>query len=153
MDAYLAKPIRMKELVEVLDHLARVPAEAPAPPASVPALVAAFDPEDVLARVEGDRSLLAELVDIVRAEYPRLLAKLHRSLEDGDATGVQEAAHAIKGTVGNFGGRAASEAAYVLEAMGREGVLTDAGAGVARLEQEVDELQRNLARMGGAVPA
>jgi two-component system, sensor histidine kinase and response regulator len=153
MDAYLAKPIRMKELVAVLDHLGRVPAEAPAPPTSVPAVVAAFDPGDVLARVEGDRNLLAELVDIFRAECPRLLANLRKRLEDGDATGVQEAAHAIKGTVGNFGGRAASEAAYVLEAMGQGGVLTDAEAGVARLEQELDELQRNLARMGCAVPA
>jgi HPt (histidine-containing phosphotransfer) domain-containing protein len=66
---------------------------------------------------------------------------------------VEEAAHAIKGTVGNFGGHAASEAAYVLEAMGQGGVLTGAGAGVARLEHEVDELQRNLAGMGAEATA
>ena len=39
-----------------------------------------FDPSDVLARVEGDRGLLAELVDIFGSEYPRLLANLRRNL-------------------------------------------------------------------------
>jgi HPt (histidine-containing phosphotransfer) domain-containing protein len=82
-----------------------------------------------------------------------LLANLRQRVEAGDARGVQEAAHAIKGTVGNFCAPPASEAARVLEAMGREGVLTEAGAGVARLEREVDQLQRSLDRMGAEVPA
>ena len=111
-----------------------------------------FDPSDVLARVEGNRDLLAELVDIFRAEYPRQLANLREKVEAGDARAVQEAAHAIKGTVGNFGAPAASEAARALEAMGQGGVLTGAGAGVARLEREVDQLQRDLARMGDEAP-
>ena len=88
-----------------------------------------------------------------RAESPRLLADLRRCVDNGDARGVQEAAHAIKGTVGNFGAHAASEAARALEVMGREGVLTGAGAGVARLEREVEHLERNLVRMGEEAPA
>jgi hypothetical protein len=32
-------------------------------------------------------------------------------------------------------------------------VLIEAGAGVARLEREVDQLQRSLDRMGAEVPA
>jgi PAS domain S-box-containing protein len=143
MDGYLAKPIRAAELLEVIDRLTR---GAPLPDPS-------FDPGDLLARVEGDRDLLLDLVNIFRAEYPGLLANLRQRVEAGDARGVQEAAHAIKGTVGNFCAPPASEAARVLEAMGREGVLTEAGAGVARLEREVDQLQRSLDRMGAEVPA
>jgi hypothetical protein len=37
--------------------------------------------------------------------------------------------------------------------MGQGGVLTGAEAGVARLEQEVDRLQRNLVRMAEGAPA
>ena len=103
--------------------------------------------------MEGNRELLSELVDILRAESPRLLANLRQSVEAGDARGVREAAHAIKGTVGNFGGHAASEAARVLEVMGRDGVLNGAGAAVARLELAVAELERNLVLMGGGAPA
>jgi two-component system, sensor histidine kinase and response regulator len=78
-----------------------------------------FDPSDLLARVEGNRELLAELMDIFRTEYPRLLTNLRQKVEAGDARGVEEAAHAIKGTVSNFAAPAAWEAARVLEAMGQ----------------------------------
>jgi CheY-like chemotaxis protein/anti-sigma regulatory factor (Ser/Thr protein kinase) len=153
MDGYLAKPIRAAELVEVVDRLAGGATAPAASTSSRPSVDQSFDPEDVLARVEGNRQLLAELVDILRAESPRLLATLREKVDAGDARGLQEAAHAIKGTVGNFGGHAASEAARVLEVMGKDGVLTGAGAGVARLELAVAELERNLVRMGEGAPA
>jgi CheY-like chemotaxis protein/HPt (histidine-containing phosphotransfer) domain-containing protein len=148
MDGYLAKPIRMSELVEVVDRLVR-PSQLQA--RAAPALVrphVSFDADEVLARVQGNRALLAELVDIFCAERPRLIANLRHSVEAGDAKGVQEAAHAIKGTVGNFSAPAASEAARVLEAMGQQGVLTGAAGGLARLEDEVEHLERDLLRMG-----
>jgi CheY-like chemotaxis protein/HPt (histidine-containing phosphotransfer) domain-containing protein len=143
MDGYLAKPIRAAELLEVIDRLT-TGGRSPDP---------SFDPGDLLARVEGDRDLLLDLVNIFRTESPGLLANLRQKVEAGDARGVQEAAHAIKGTVGNFGAPAASEAARVLEAMGQKGVLTEAGPGVARLEREVEQLQRSLDRMDAEVPA
>jgi CheY-like chemotaxis protein len=152
MDGYLAKPIRAAELVAVVDRLAGGATASVASTPGRPLVDLSFDPEDVLARVEGNRELLAELVGILRAESPRLLATLREKVEAGDARGVREAAHAIKGTVGNFGGQAASEAARALEVMGKDGVLTGAGAGVAHLELAVAELERNLVRMGGGAP-
>jgi two-component system sensor histidine kinase/response regulator len=153
MDGYLAKPIRMSELVEVVDRL--VPHGQPeAGAASVPAAavplrsLVSFDADEVLARVQGNRALLAELVDIFRTERPRLFANLRQSVEAGDAKGLQEAAHAIKGTVGNFSAPGACEAARVLEVMGQQGVLIGAAAGVKRLEDEVEHLERDLVRMG-----
>jgi CheY-like chemotaxis protein len=150
MDGYLAKPI---SAVEMLAVIAQLTAAAPEPALATASVAATFNRDDVLARVEGDRALLAELVDIFRVEHPRLLANLRRSVENGDAGGVQEAAHAIKGTVANFGAHAASEAARVLEVMGKEGVLTGAGAGIARLEREVEHLERDLVRMRDEAPA
>ncbi len=157
MDGYLAKPIRVAELVEVLHRLtggATEPATASTPVLPVPPLTnAPFDRNDVLARVDGDRALLAEMVAIFRTEHPRLLANLRQCVGNADARGVQEAAHAIRGTVGNFGAHAAAEGARTLEVMGQEGVLTGAGAGVARLEREVDRLERNLVQMTEETPA
>ena len=128
MDDYLAKPIRAAELLAVIERLTGGATEGPAASAHVPPLgLQSFDPDDVLGRVEGNRELLAELVDIFRAECPRLLVNLRHSVEIGDARGVQEAAHAIKGTVGNFGAPAASEAARALEVMGQAGALAGAG--------------------------
>jgi signal transduction histidine kinase/DNA-binding response OmpR family regulator len=145
MDSYLAKPVRPAELYETL--------EAILPRHALARVEASFDRDDFLARVDGNRELAAELVGIFRAERPRQFADLRHSVEIGDARGVQQAAHAIKGTVGAFGAHAASEAARALEMMGREGVLTGSGAGVARLEHEVDLLERDLVRMSDEAQA
>ena len=150
MDDYLSKPIRTEELLSILERLG---GEAgPAPPAST-SVEPAFDSENLLTRVGGDRKLLAEIVDIFRVESPRMLADLRRCLETGDARGVMEAAHALKGCVGNFGGRAAADAASALERMGREGALSGGGARLLELEREVDRLRNDLARMGEDAPA
>ena len=146
MDDYLPKPVRASALLEVLDRVASAFAR-PGRHAS-----RAFDPDDVLSRVEGDRALLAELVDIFRAERPRLMADLRRGVEADDARAVQEVAHAIKGMVGNFGARDAVEEARALEAMGQAGSLGGAAAAVSRLEQEVERLETDLGALVGEVP-
>jgi HPt (histidine-containing phosphotransfer) domain-containing protein len=146
MDFYLTKPLRAVELYETL--------EAAAPHrASAAASQVSFDPEELLARVEGDRGLLAELVETFGADSRHLLANMRHGVEIGDAGLVHEAAHAIKGTLGTFSAGAASEAALALEVMGGQGVLTGAGAGVARLEREVEHLLRDLVHMSDQAPA
>jgi two-component system, sensor histidine kinase and response regulator len=148
MDHYLSKPIRTEDLLSLLEWLGDD--AGPVPPAFTGE--PAFELRDVLARVEGDRALLAELVDIFRVDSPRMLADLRRGLEAGDARGVEKAAHALKGCVGNFGGRTAAAAALALERMGRDGVVTGAGARLAELEREVDRLRSGLARMCEEAP-
>jgi PAS domain S-box-containing protein len=154
MDGYLAKPIRKAELLDVIDRLTGGPVNVPATRPRVPPLGdPSFDLDDLLVRVEGNRDLLVKLVDIFRAEYPRLLANLRHRVDTGDARGVEETAHAIRGMVGNFGARSASEAAAALEEMGRARVLTGAGAGVTRLERGVNHLERALIRISDVATA
>jgi CheY-like chemotaxis protein len=144
MDDYLAKPIRTAELLSILERLGGGGPLAPSAPASVEP---AFEPAEILARVDGDRALLAELVDIFRDEAPRMLAELRRCFEAGNPRGVQDAAHALKGCVGNFGALAAADAALALEHLGRDEDLQVAGPRVAELEREVERLVGGLVRM------
>jgi CheY-like chemotaxis protein len=137
MDDYLTKPIRIPALLEVM---ARLVAE----PVAAPSVAPAIDANALMARVDGDRELLVELVQIFRAESPRLLEELRRCVARGDALGVEEVAHAIKGTVGNFGGHAAGEAALALETMARDGRLGEADAYTTRLEADLAVLERDL---------
>jgi two-component system, sensor histidine kinase and response regulator len=147
MDGYLTKPLRSSDLLDAIEAL--VPT-AVAPAAS--GLVGpTFDRAELLGRVEGDRTLLAELVELFRTESPRLLTELRGCLEASDAKGVQAAAHALRGAVGNFGARAASEAALVLEVMGRDGALTDGEARLSDLEREVRRFEQDLDRLGEEV--
>ncbi len=147
MDAYLPKPVHVTELLALL---ARVdgggtkvqPTLAAAPPSTV----ASFDLNDVLARVEGDRSLLAELIQIFRSESPRMLAEIKRCAEEGDEKGLQRAAHALKGSASNLGASGVSKAALALEMLAREVKLNDARARLGDLEREMGHLWRDLGR-------
>ena len=150
MDDYLAKPIRAAELLSMLERLGGGVPPAPSAAASVEP---AFEPAEILARVEGDRALLAELVELFREEAPHLLAELRRCVEAGDTRGVQDAAHALKGSVGNFGAFAATDAALALELLGRNEDLREAEPRLAELEQEVERLGSSLVRMVEEVEA
>ncbi|MHB1047250.1 MAG: response regulator [Thermoanaerobaculia bacterium] len=147
MDAYLPKPFRAAELMETIAELTErpgvVPPETirPAPPRP------AFAPEAVLARVEGDRALLRELVDLFVPQAAATLAALRRSVEAGDAGGVDRAAHLLRGSASNFGASAVLETALALEQMGRSGLLDGAPSRLSDLEREMDELSLALETM------
>jgi two-component system, sensor histidine kinase and response regulator len=143
MDAYLAKPVRPHELLAVLDQLMGFATGVPEPAAPKEP---AFDAADVLARVEGDRSLLAELVAIFLEESPIRLAEIRRCLVSGDAKGLERAAHTLRGSVGSLGARAAAHAALALEIKGRDGALAGAEVEVAELEREMSRLEGDLAQ-------
>jgi hypothetical protein len=63
------------------------------------------------------------------------------------------AAHAIKGTLGNFGDSGAARTALTLEVMGRDGVLDGAAAGLGVLGPQVESLERSLVRFLEETPA
>ncbi len=141
MDAYMAKPIRALELLEVIEKLT-----ATAPGSSAAAVLeGSFDREEILARVEGDLALLTELVELFRTESPRMLSELRRNVEANDAKGLERAAHALGGSASNFGAHAAVRIAKDLEALARGGALDTAAECLIDLEREVDRLRRGLA--------
>jgi PAS domain S-box-containing protein len=134
MDAYLAKPIQQRELLQALERL--LPGSAPGDDS--PILVEAgdqlLDPAVALARVGGDQKLLGDLVRLFNRECPAWLADLRAAVAAGDADTVLRTAHSVKGSVGTFGARPAFDAAQRLEKMGREGDLSGAAAACDELE-------------------
>jgi HPt (histidine-containing phosphotransfer) domain-containing protein len=150
MDAYLAKPVRPNELLAVLDGLMGFVAPEPE---TAPKPEPAFDAADVLARVEGDRTLLAELVSIFMAESPTRLAEIRRCVKGGDAKGLERAAHTLRGSVGSLGARAAAKAALALETKGRDGALAGADEELAELEREMSRLESDLAQFSSGQAA
>jgi CheY-like chemotaxis protein len=137
MDGYLSKPIRPQELDEVLDsYLARgsegfsVAEPNDSPEASVSA-------KELLERIDGDRALLAELVELFRGDYPGQIRTAREAVAKGDAGTLQRVGHALKGTTGNLAAPIASRIADELESMGRTGDLALAGTRVTALEEEL----------------
>jgi HPt (histidine-containing phosphotransfer) domain-containing protein len=100
-----------------------------------------------LDRVGGDSELLEEVAKLFLDTAPELLSQVREAVADRNAPSLERAAHTLKGSVGNFGAEAASEAAHRLEKMGRAGDLTGAEEALAALEREMDRLQPALAAL------
>ena len=103
-----------------------------------------FDAAETLSRL-GDRALLAQMAGLFQGESVQLLAAIRDSVVAGDATALARSAHALNGSVGNFGVSESLDSARALERMGREGVLAGAGERFAMLEAQVARLEVDLA--------
>ena len=69
--------------------------------------------------VDGDRTLLTELVEIFLEDCPRRLQELERAVAEGNAIMIKQTAHSLKGMVACFSARLAQERAAEMEGLGR----------------------------------
>jgi two-component system sensor histidine kinase/response regulator len=108
-----------------------------------------FDPTEALAGVADDRELLGQMVALFCAESPRMLATIKKSIDEQDAAALARAAHALKGSVGNFGKSEAFKVAEALERNALSGALADAAAQYSLLERLISRLERDLNAFSG----
>jgi HPt (histidine-containing phosphotransfer) domain-containing protein len=102
---------------------------------------------------ELQEGLFQRLAVLFLQESPSDVARLREALAAADAREVKEAAHKIKGAAAAVGAANASRAAAHLEQVAREGDLSSAGQGIARLEESLGELERALGLAGLVPPA
>ena len=95
--------------------------------------------------VDGNESLLRDLVGLFMAEYPDWMTELGQAIAGRDAARLKRVAHNLKGGLSMFGAKTAFDAALLLEAMGRTGDLAGAEDAFAALEEAIRELQPVLA--------
>ena len=140
MDAYVAKPIRIVELMNAIAQL--LPAVGGlVPDGSNPKEPAEFiDTRGLMERFEGNTELLQEAAEIFCRNYPGQLAQLRAAVAGGDCETIERCAHTIKGSVGTLGGVAAALAAHQLEKMGHTRSLKNALEACAALESEIERL-------------
>jgi HPt (histidine-containing phosphotransfer) domain-containing protein len=106
-----------------------------------------LDLGEALARVDGDKVFLNEMVEIFLTEYPRFLSQIQTAVTNKDCEVLMYAAHTLKGSVGNFVATDTFEAARILEQMGRQRDLSEAPAALARLEAALNRLTAALANL------
>ena len=105
---------------------------------------AGFDPDALWERVDRDVELLRELSAVFEAEFPGMLAKVEAAIGNGDPSGLERAAHKVKGAVLQFSAHGAAATALELEQMGRSGSVADAQLVVEKLKQETATLRKSL---------
>jgi HPt (histidine-containing phosphotransfer) domain-containing protein len=141
MDGYLAKPVRPSTLFETIKRVA-IPVDRGAPDKTPPPLV--FDKSAFLARLDGDKQLGSEVIEIFLEEYPKLLDGARQATEQQNASLLERAAHSLKGSAGDIVAPQAFDAARTLEQMAREGKLEDARPALATLQGALDRLDHEL---------
>ena len=146
MDDYLSKPVRAEELNRAILRVTPQTSKSPAP-AAPEKPVDAGEEAALLARF-GSRKFLNGMTKIFRTDAAKTLQLIREAIAQNDAEALRRAAHAIKGSAANFLAKDAVEAAYRLEAMGRENDLSGAEAGCRRLEEEIAALTESLSAMG-----
>jgi len=80
-----------------------------------------MDEAAVLAGLDGNRALLRDLARLFLADYPKQLAEIKVAIQSKDGERLRRAAHALKGSVGNFAAPRAFETARQLEVLGKSG--------------------------------
>jgi len=98
----------------------------------------------MLARVGGDRELLAEMIGLYLEDGPMLVEAMRQGLADSDCAAVRMAAHTLAGTAGNFDATKVTALAQQLEA---EALALDLPAARETFIQLDSEAARLLARL------
>jgi CheY-like chemotaxis protein/anti-sigma regulatory factor (Ser/Thr protein kinase) len=135
MDEFLTKPLDLDQLPSVLNRAvgapSLLPTETPSPistlarpisqtsEASRPDSMPILDPSllDSLRtlRFDGEPDPVTEIIDLFLRDTPSRLEEAIASFHRRNATGVQEAAHTLKGSANNLGARRLGAAAGRLE--------------------------------------
>ncbi len=152
MDGYIAKPIRANDFFAMIQGVAVQPTGAGAAAESTrralgePQHEPVFDKVRFLDRLGGDEMLGAEVVGMFLEECPKLMQGIRQAFAQQDASALERAAHALKGSLGDMVAPQAFDAARNFEQMAREGNLGNTGAALAILESAIDRLMTELRR-------
>jgi PAS domain S-box-containing protein len=149
MDGYVAKPIEPKAFVDTIEATS-APAAAPVEGHDGARESAAFDEPSLLARFSGNRGLLRTMVKTFRRDCPRMMAGMRSALGSRDSKALADAAHGLKGSVGNFGPSAALDTARKMETIARQDKLDGAWELYATLEDDIARLLPALHVVGSS---
>jgi signal transduction histidine kinase/CheY-like chemotaxis protein len=152
MDGYVSKPISpdvlLDEVGRVLSQTSRSERpEADPEPTGISDTEPPFDLAAALQRVDGDVELLSELAEIFVEDCPELIRKLGEAFDADDIEAVAATAHALKGSVGNFGARKSFEGAMNVVTAARTDDLEGARAFWVSLQKDLGELIPALTRL------
>ena len=103
-----------------------------------------LDMEDVLERVQDDRELLAELLEIFQADYIQKRQQMDRYVQDKDYQQLRDVAHSLKGASGNISARQIFSSCLTIEKMAEEENLVNIETVLAALDQQFVNLQNYI---------
>jgi two-component system, sensor histidine kinase and response regulator len=150
MDGYLSKPIRVDLLIAEIERCVNGPIgkiswkEKDRTRSQGKSSELDFAVDELLARVDNDRELLRELLDIFKDDSPRHLQALREAVGRADAGKVASEAHALKGMLSNLSAKPAAAGAAALELLARESKTANLAEAFAAFEEQMNQLMPEI---------
>jgi two-component system sensor histidine kinase/response regulator len=105
---------------------------------------AGFDFTAALHYVGGDRMLLDELLGIFVEDAPVRMEAIRKAIAGGEVPELAREAHTLKGALKVIGATTAAGLAQGLEALARDGNMSEADKLSTAFEREMDRLMQSL---------
>ncbi len=126
MNGYVSKPVKPETLFMEIQRVLQADADSssqntPSIPSQAPDETAnaqaapIFDRADALSRIDGDKELLAVLLDMFLADAPNYLAEIDNALSNQDWPRLHRAGHTLKGVFATFSARRGENVARQME--------------------------------------
>ena len=150
MDGYLTKPMSSQGIEKTIATVLGTE-EGTHVPSIVPHSPFSWDSTTALRQMDGDESLLQELVQIFMEELPLHIAKLNKAIETEDMETLERTAHSLKGELSCLGLTEAAQKARDLELMGQQRTVQPAAALLSAFKAEmisVTAAMRNMLYAG-----
>jgi CheY-like chemotaxis protein/nitrogen-specific signal transduction histidine kinase/HPt (histidine-containing phosphotransfer) domain-containing protein len=135
MDGYLSKPVNAREMIAMVENLARraaSPGESAVPPntaeLSQSATSLVFNRQEATALCNNCPDLVEEMIRCFLADANNVLPQMRQALAAGNLKELDRLAHGIKGTVVYLGAQPFKEATWRLERLCRRSDATPSEA-------------------------
>jgi GAF domain-containing protein/CheY-like chemotaxis protein/HPt (histidine-containing phosphotransfer) domain-containing protein len=144
MNDYLAKPIRVDELVDAIKRTPRRGGVAARAPTDARMSDGPID-RSVLARLiegsGGDEEFVSELIEQFLADAPVLIDAARAGLQRDDADEVRRAAHTLKSNAATFGALDLADSSRALEEAAKQRTLGEGSSSVDAMAREFEAVR------------
>jgi HPt (histidine-containing phosphotransfer) domain-containing protein len=103
-----------------------------------------LDLKEFLERVQEDKDLLLELLDIYVADYQQKRQTLEVVLKDNNFEEIRNIAHSLKGASGNISAKDLRELFYRIENMGKNKTPGDVPSLIIEMDTKFAELLKRI---------
>jgi signal transduction histidine kinase/DNA-binding response OmpR family regulator/HPt (histidine-containing phosphotransfer) domain-containing protein len=160
MDAYISKPVKAEELIELIESFGSENASkknggsvkraaiglAADSPIAGNAEKKVFILEEAVNRCFGKYEFFLEMVDCFYEESDELMGKMMEARRKSHVHEIQSAAHRLKNTIVYLGAQPAADAVKRLEQAAKAGELTSIDLAIKDLEDSLESLKSALER-------
>jgi two-component system sensor histidine kinase/response regulator len=144
MNGYISKPIRSEALRAELERFAKGGEQTGGAARSAPVAEhpteESFSLSELLERVDNDRELMRDLLEIFKEEFPRRQEELHEAVKGADLKRVASASHALKGMMANLSANRAATLAGRLEQVANGTHSGQLASSLAEFDHEAEAL-------------